>query len=141
MNYKQVAQINSISFFSTSQAKIDHKRASIGKHIRMTHHTDTNELIVKLVPSGKHILAHTSLADHLTYGQFQMGFSVRNLLLNMQSTRCSGPSSYKEADSSYKPGCHDHENDWPTLVFESGLHEGLARLRVDARWWLVNSGG
>lgn len=31
------------------------------------------------------------------------------------------------------------KNDWPTLVFESGLSEGLARLRVDARWWLVNS--
>lgn len=30
---------------------------------------------------------------------------------------------------------------WPTIVFEPGLSEGLARLRADARWWLINSGG
>lgn len=31
--------------------------------------------------------------------------------------------------------------DWPILVFDSGFSEGLDRLRVDARWWLVNSRG
>lgn len=122
-------------------AKIDHKRASIGKHIRMTHHTDTNALIIKLMPSVEHELAHTCLADQLTYQLIRMGISFDGLLSNMAGSRCSGPSSSKEADAAYKPECRDHAIDWPTLVFESGLSEGLARLRVDARWWLVNSRG
>lgn len=119
---------------------IDHKRASIGKHIRPTHHSDTNELIVKL-PSGEHELAHNSLTDLLTYELFQMGISFPDLLSNMAGKRCTGSSSSKEADSSYKPKSRHNKNDWPTLVFESGLSERLGRLRVDARWWLVNSKG
>lgn len=122
-------------------SKIDHKRASIGNHIRMTHHTDTNVLIVKLMPSVKHELAHTYFTDQLTYQLIQMGIKFDGLLSNMAGSRCSGPRSSKEADAAYKPICRDHEIDWPTLVVESGLSEGLARLRVDARWWLVNSGG
>lgn len=97
-------------------AKIDHKRATIGKHIRMTHPIDTNELIVKLMPSGKHELGHTSLADQVTYQVIQMDNPLDGML-NMQDNRCSGPSSSKEADSSYKPDCRDHENHLPTLVF------------------------
>ena len=30
-------------------------------------------------------------------------------------------------------------DDWPTVVFECGVSESLARLRVDAHWWLTNS--
>lgn len=122
-------------------AKIDHKRASIGKHIRMTHHTDTNELIVKLMPSGKHESAHLSLAQELIYELIHIGISRENLLAPVGGIRCSGPSSSKEADSAYKPLSRRQENGWPTIVFESGLSEGLTRLRVDARWWLINSGG
>jgi hypothetical protein len=46
-------------------AKIDHQRASIGKHTRMTHYTDTDLLIIKLMPSKKHEAAHIALADEV----------------------------------------------------------------------------
>lgn len=44
-------------------AKIDHKQASIGKYIQMTHYTNINELIVKLMSSVKLKLGHISLAN------------------------------------------------------------------------------
>lgn len=69
-------------------AKIDLQRASIGKHIRMTHYTDTNELIVKLMPLVKYEKAHTSLADQLTNQLFSMGILFDGLLSNMASSRC-----------------------------------------------------
>lgn len=108
----------------------------------MTHHTDTNELIVKLMPSGEHETAHLSLAEALNRELDHISTSFENLLVPVEgSSRCSGPSSSKEADSSYKPISRRYKNDWSTIVFESGRFEGLGRLRFDAQWWLVNSGG
>lgn len=58
-----------------------------------------------------------------------------NLLILLRPV---GPTS-KEGDSAPS---RNKEIDWPMIVFESGLSEGLRLLRVDTRWWwLVNSGG
>lgn len=70
-----------------------------------------------------------------------MDISFDDLLSNMAGSRCSGSSSSKEADAAYKPECRDHAINWPALIFESRISEGLARLRADARWWLVNPRG
>ena len=56
--------------------------------------------------------------------------------------RFEGRKSSKEGDKAYKPlPARRRDEDWPTIVFESGLSESLRRLRVDARWWLEKSGG
>lgn len=89
----------------------------------------------------EHQVAHTFLANQLTYQLIRIGILYDSLLTNMAGGRCFGPSSSKQADTAYKPECRNHRIDWPTLVFESGLSKGLARLRVDARWWLINSRG
>src|SRR5438045_8118829 len=44
-------------------------------------------------------------------------------------------------DAVYKPTILKNKDDWPTLVLEAGLSESLPRLRIDAGWWLTNSGG
>lgn len=44
---------------------MDKQRAKIGKHIRMEYHTDTGDLIIKLMPSEKHESAHITLADEI----------------------------------------------------------------------------
>ncbi|KIX00327.1 uncharacterized protein Z518_10466 [Rhinocladiella mackenziei CBS 650.93] len=121
-------------------AEIDRKRASIGKHTRMTHHTNTDLLIVKLMPSAKHEAAHLTLADDLNHKLEGMGIPKRSLF-PLGGTRFSGSSSSKEGDAANKPRSRSQETDWPTIVFESGLSETLARLRHDAGWWLANSEG
>src|SRR5947207_798809 len=42
-------------------AKIDDVRSSLGKSTRMTYYTDTDQLIIKLMPSAKHEKAHLNL--------------------------------------------------------------------------------
>jgi hypothetical protein len=58
------------------------------------------------------------------------------------ATRYKRPGSSKEGDTAYCPlPARELETDWPTIVLESGASETLTRLRHDAQWWIVNSGG
>jgi len=108
--------------------KIDHERASIGKHTRMAHDTDADLLIIKLMPSAKHESVHLSLARRLENAFTRMGLS-EDCLFPLGGTTFYGPTSSKEADSAYKPLSRDQVTDWPTIIFESGLSESLPRLR------------
>jgi hypothetical protein len=121
-------------------ARIDRQRASIGKHTRMTHYTDTDLLIIKLMPSKEYEAAHTTLAEDIIDKLRGMGLPKRSLF-PLGAGKCDGPNSSKEGDSTYKPKCRPREDDWPTIVFEAGLSESLTGLRRDAQWWLANSRG
>jgi hypothetical protein len=122
-------------------AQIDRQRASIGKHSRITHYTDTDLLVIKLMPSAKYEAGHITLAGRVIRKLERMGLP-EDILFPLGATICFGPSSSKQGDSTYKPQCRDQETDWPTIVFEAGLSEPLnTRLRTDAQWWLTNSRG
>jgi len=122
-------------------AKIDASRTSIGRHTRMTYYADIDLLIVKLMPSAKHEGAHRSLSDDFVHMVRAMGVP-RSGLYSLGATRFEGHNSSKEPDSAYKPlPMRSRESDWPTIGFESGLSESLGRLRIDAEWWLIESGG
>ena len=120
--------------------KIDRERASIGKHTRMSHDTDDDLLVIKLMPAAEHENPHITLGIDLVLALVGMGLP-RRCIYALGGTRFHGRNSSKEADSAYKPASRTLKTDWPTIVFESGLSESLARLRLDARWWLTNSGG
>jgi len=120
--------------------KIDRERHTIGKHTRMTHYTDTDMLVVKLMPSTKHEAAHLSFAEEWTDRVKAMGLTRRDYL-PLGAGRFCGRRSSKEGDSAYKPSTRKNANDWPTFVIESGLSESLRCLRSDAEWWLKNSQG
>ncbi|MCJ1350018.1 hypothetical protein MMC31_008261, partial [Peltigera leucophlebia] len=82
---------------------MDKQRAKIGKHIRMTHHTDTGDLIIKLMPSENHNAAHLTLAGTFHGKVFQMGIPRVNRLKPLGGTTFFGPGSSKDADTSYRP--------------------------------------
>jgi len=121
-------------------AQIDSKRASIGSHTRMSHYTDSNLLIIQLMPSVEHELAHGNLGDQVKVTLVAMGIKPNNFG-RVGAGKYSGPRSSKEDDTAYKPLTRGHRTDWPTIVFESGLSGSLPHLRQDAHWWLSNSGG
>lgn len=50
---------------STQLTDMDKQRAKIGKHIRMDHHIDTGDSIIKLMPSERHVSAYITLADEI----------------------------------------------------------------------------
>jgi hypothetical protein len=120
-------------------AEIDRQRASIGKHIRMTHYTDTGLLIIK-IPLKLHETAHGSLGERINFKVVGMGLPIGSLVYLGAGT-CKSPYSSKEGDTSYKPQCRTGTDDWPTIVIEAGLSESLRQLRADARWWLTKCGG
>ena len=120
-------------------AQIDRQRTKTGKHTRMTHYMDTRELIIKL-PTAKHEAAHLSFGGKVNRKLEGMGLP-EDSLYGIGATTFVGSSSSKEGDSTYKPLCRTREEDWPTLVVEAGYSEKLAKLRADAEWWLINSGG
>jgi hypothetical protein len=121
-------------------AQIDRQRGSIGKHTRMTYYTDTDLLIIKLMPSGEHKAAHITLAGGVNGKLRGMGLPEYSLF-PLGGKTCSGPNSSKEGDSIYKPQCRPRRDDWPTIAFEAGVSESLTDLRRDAKWWLTESGG
>jgi hypothetical protein len=122
-------------------AKIDRARHSIGKHIRMAHYTDTNLLIVKLMPSPEHEAAHVNLVKRLDRKLGRIGMPDDEFY-GLGAAQFYGHNSSKEGDSVYKPlSSRGNKTDWPTIVFESGLSESLLHLRSDAKWWLENSEG
>jgi hypothetical protein len=121
-------------------AQIDHQRAQIGKDTRITHYTDTHELIIKVIPLKLHETAHISLGDRVNRKLEGMGLPI-GCLMPLGAGRCSAANFSKEGDSSYKPlWCRSGEDDWPTIVIEAGLSESLHYLRADARRWLTKSG-
>src|SRR5271156_3836174 len=83
-------------------AQIDRQRASIGKHTRMTHYTDTDLLVIKLMPSKEHEAAHITLAEVVNDKLRGMGLPIGSLI-PLGAGKCNGPNSSKEGDSTYKP--------------------------------------
>ncbi|PUU78343.1 hypothetical protein B9Z19DRAFT_1025468 [Tuber borchii] len=96
-------------------------------------------LIIKFGVSLAHELAHRIFVRCFEEKLREMGLSRE--LERIGAAGLSGPRSEKEADSAYKPRSRRFEDDWPTLVIECGVSESLARLQVDAQWWLENSAG
>jgi len=121
--------------------KIDRQRASIGRHTRLSHYTDGNLLVIKLMPSAKHEGAHLTLSRKLDRRFASMGLP-EDCLYPVGSTRYERPNSSKEGDAGYRPlPARERETDWPRIVFESGFSETLPRLRHDAGWWIIHSKG
>ena len=61
---------------------------------------------------------------------------------NLGATTFKTPRVSKEGDSAFKPlSIRPREADWPTIVLEAGWSESLTRLRLDAHFWLEDSGG
>jgi hypothetical protein len=120
--------------------KIDAARNSMGQHIRLTHYTDTDLLIVKL-PSAKHESAHVNLANKVVAAVTRMGIPDGEFC-GLGATLFKVRNSSKEGDSTYKPlSARPRETDWPTIVFECGYSESLNHLRCVVRWWLTKSRG
>lgn len=69
----------------------------------MTHHTDTGDLIMKLMPSVDQNTVHLGLADDFHDQMVGMGIPRLNRLLSVGCTTYFGPNFSKQADAAYKP--------------------------------------
>ena len=95
---------------------------------------DNSKLIVKIV-GPMHEMMHDIIIDLIKEDMGRIGLRPGRGYLSLGSARYQHRSnnSFKEADSTIAPIC---PQPWPALVIEAGWAETLARLRVDAQWWL-----
>jgi len=82
--------------------KIDYKRASIGKYIRMSYNIDDDLLVIKLMPTAEYKNAYITLGIDLILALIRMGLP-RRCIYALSGTTFYSHNSFKEADSVFKP--------------------------------------
>lgn len=111
------------------------------RSVRLHYDYESGDLIAKLMPSPEHNEPPAILSDCIRAKTTRMGLDMFKLHPTT-TNRYSGASSAKEGDAGLKPiPERRRRDDWPTLVIECGVSEGLPRLRIDAKWWLMDSSG
>ena len=121
--------------------KIERARESgkIDRGVRMTHYVDWDILILK-VPTVEHEAAHRNFGNGLVIEAAGMG--LRWEFFDVGATKFQVRRASKEGDSAFKPlSLRTPKTDWPTIVIEAGWSESLRKLRLDAGFWLEDSGG
>jgi hypothetical protein len=121
--------------------KIERARENgkIDRGVRLTHYVDWGILILKVL-TAKHEAAHGNFGLKLTVRAVMMG--LENEFFYLGATTFKVRRASKEGDSAFKPlSMRPREADWPTIVIEAGWSESLSKLRLDAGFWLEDSGG
>ncbi|KAJ5477477.1 hypothetical protein N7539_007621 [Penicillium diatomitis] len=112
---------------------------------RLTLDTQHQQGVIRIIPSKAHERVTQSFSNKLVLKLFEIGINSDDYTMN-SAARYYGNSCEKEADESLTPlgnpseGNPSEDNDWPSLVIETGLSESEAQLRTDAYWWFSNSG-
>ena len=95
---------------------------------------DDSILIVKMVGRVQELM-HNCLMALIQEEMWRIGIRPGYNYFSLGSSRCqhSSNNSFREADSTLAPV---YPQPWPALVIETGWTETLARLRINAQWWL-----
>ncbi|KAF7718314.1 Uncharacterized protein PECH_001097 [Penicillium ucsense] len=107
---------------------------------RFTLDSQRQQAVIRIMPSGAHERITRLFTSQLIEKLLDMGIRPKAYTLN-GATRFHGKLCDKEADESLTPlRKPSDDNDWPSLVIETGFSESEAQLRTDAHWWFSNSG-
>jgi hypothetical protein len=93
-------------------------------------------VIVKLMPSGRYDVTAGTFAQDIAVKVAAIPGHTSRSIIPLVSTRFTYNGKGKEADAAFKCNTQIGEGLWPNLVIEVGYSESLARLRLDAQWWL-----
>ncbi|OGM41669.1 hypothetical protein ABOM_009992 [Aspergillus bombycis] len=113
-------------------------RREIG--MRIFYDATCRKLIVK-IPTGLHGGATETLSFLILEAASRQGLRGKLRPAGAQ-TFVDGPYR-KEPDAAFIPEVPipGRDRTWPTIVIETGVSESVARLRIDASWWLARSKG
>ena len=106
--------------------KFDHKHHLIGKFVRMTHHTNLDLLIMKLMPGAIHEEAHATFGNRIFSRAILMGLP-EDALIAVNGTKYRGPMSSKEGDTGYKPNTRRYRR---AYVVYGLMHAGGLLIQV-----------
>ncbi|OKL59124.1 hypothetical protein UA08_05586 [Talaromyces atroroseus] len=99
-------------------------------------------VLLILMPSYTHGVTQGVFSAELLYKLQSMGRLDKSLRF-LENAGRRGKDREKQPDKSYQPRRlpRGRSTKWPTLAVEVGYSEDLRKLRLDARWWIENSGG
>lgn len=148
--YEKVQESNASVYMSFSNITwdkliaIERGRQNEGMHFRLTYFEDISTMIIKII-TRQHESAHLSFGLDIYDEVRRMGLQRLEFMPTGAAER-KVFSQYvgrtvKQGDSTYINRAIRPADDWPNLVIESGNSESLARLRMDARWWIEASKG
>ncbi|PYH35920.1 uncharacterized protein BO87DRAFT_374932 [Aspergillus neoniger CBS 115656] len=107
---------------------------------------EANTGLFKVVPSASHDFTTTEIMRYIEDQRAQMGIPRTEVSWGATTTNPGTVSTHgKQPDHSFYPSSRPPSfgqlSGWPTLVFETGVSESMAKLRRDATWWFQNSSG
>jgi len=128
------------SNLTTAQlTRLEHHRDRCHKGCRFFYLMKENVLVVKTMPGSIQELAHRRFDEMFAILKYKM--ELQEQIIPEGASTYRGTTSTKEADTAHRPVSNCGKTDWPTIVYECGFSKSLARLVVDAHWWLETTGG
>ena len=118
------------------------RKAQLQSSVRLTFENALDAAILRIMPRSEHhrvginffMEIRAKIASiHSHGGDSVHGFGAT--LLQIPGVRS------KEGDQALGPATSPGWGAWPSLMIELGYSGGLDFLRLDAKWWLINSGG
>ncbi|KAI5804830.1 hypothetical protein DFH27DRAFT_609884 [Peziza echinospora] len=113
------------------------KHLAIRRHVRFTYEEEISSLIVRLMPSLGHEVVCSQFFIELICRITSLPGHSSQSICGLNSTRFTVPGiRSKEADAALGPSSRTLDP-----LPQVGYAEGLSARRIDAKWWLLNSGG
>lgn len=121
-----------INITNAQLTSISKQQKKMRKYIKMTHHMNTGNLIIKLMPLMNHKAAYLNLAKVFQWLVALIDISYTNKLAIVREILNFGFRSFKQPNKAYKPRFCPKAV-WPTIIFKFGFFKEITWLRVDAK--------
>ena len=118
------------------------REAQLQSSVRFTFENALDAAILRIMPRSEHHRVGINLFMELSGKIASIPNHGRRSVHGFGATRLQIPRvRSKEGDQSLGPATRVGWDAWPSVMMELGYSEGLDFLRLDAKWWLINSGG
>jgi len=118
------------------------REAQLQSSVRFTFENALDAAILRIMPRSEHHRVGTNLFSELREKIASIPSHGSQSVQEFAATRLQIPRvRSKEGDESLGPATRVGWHAWPSVMIELGYSGGLDFLRLDAKWWLINSGG
>ena len=110
--------------------------------VRFTTENSLSALICRILPGGRHSTITSNLWRKLMFKVNPIPGRPWDSIDSFGGHRFEIPNvRSKEGHEALVPATRGESPKWPSVMLEVGYSEALDFLRLDAKWWLINSGG
>jgi len=128
------------SEFDTFEEEL--RKARLHSSVRLTFENALDAAILRIMPRSEHHKVGVNLFTEITAKIASIPSHGSRSVQWFGATQLQIPRvRSKEGDQALGPATRAGWSAWPSVMIELGYSGGLDFLRLDAKWWLINSGG